>query len=90
MPINSRFFIKLFRHIGFADRLLSALRNTLILSCLLGLGFLFGLLPTNALQQYVFVLINGLSGLFILVSTVLLNKKINLRLSISSRSSKRY
>ena len=64
------------------------MRNTLILTSVLGLGFLLGLLPANTIQQYVFIIINGLAGVFILFSTVLLNKNIILPLP-SGRSSNR-
>ena len=76
------------RNVSRSERLLAAMRNTLILTSVLGLGFLLGLLPANMIQQYVFIIINGLAGVFILFSTVLLNKNIILPLP-SGRSSNR-
>ena len=43
-------------------------------------GFLLGLIPATVVQQYVFNVINGLAGVFILVTTVLLNKNVVIHL----------
>ena len=68
--------IFLLRHIDFSKRVLSAMRNLVILSSILALGFFIGLIPVGRVQQYLFVIINGLSGVFIFISSVLFNKKI--------------
>ena len=99
-PTNSSDLNPLLRKVESSQRLLSALRNTVILSSVLGLGcsqslnvfhkqppgFLLGLLPANLVQQYVFNVINGLAGVFILVTTVILNKNVVIHLP-SNRSS---
>ena len=83
------------RKVESSQCILAALRNILILSSVLGLGslhphsqisqikhpgFLLSLMPANMIQQYVFNIINGLAGVFILVTTVLLNKNVVINL----------
>ena len=56
--------------------MLAALRNTLVLSFLLGLGFLAGLFPAtspHSPQQYLFVILNSSSGVFVFISGVMMN-----------------
>ena len=62
-----------YRNVAFSFKLLAALRNSIILSCILGLGFMIGFIPAttdNGALQYVFVLVNGLSGMFILITNI--------------------
>ena len=69
---------------------MAALRNTLILSFLLGLGFILGFLPTKGSstpQQYIFVFLNTSSGVFVFISSILINENItgSLRRSLSKQ-----
>ena len=68
-----------FRRIRQLDRVLAALRNTIVLSCLLALGFIAGLFPATSphcVQQYLFVLLNSSSGIYIFVSSILMNETV--------------
>ena len=68
-----------FRQVGQSERILAALRNTLILSILLGLGFVIGFFPSASAQspqQYLFVLLNTSSGVFIFVSSIVTNTSV--------------
>ena len=52
------------------------MRNTILLSVLLGLTWLTALIPTSAVQQYMSVTLNASTGLYILAYSVLANKQI--------------
>ena len=58
------------------DKIISTLRNTLLLSLLLGLTWITAAVPTSAAQQWASVLLNGLTGVYILVYSVLANKSV--------------
>ena len=75
-----------FRGVAATERVLAALRNTLVLTVMLGLTFTVGFIP-SAVPGYFFVCLNTLSGLFIFFSTVVMNDSISLRSSISSLAS---
>ena len=54
-----------FRGVDSSQKILAAVRNTFMLSTLLGLGFLLGFFPVvsaNDIQQYLFVLVNAGAG----------------------------
>ena len=73
------YLISLFRNVGQSEKVLAALRNTLILSFLLGLGFILGFFPakiSGSPQQYLFVFLNTSSGVFVFISSILINDNI--------------
>ena len=52
----------------------SIMRNTLHLSLLLGVTWIMAAFPTSVVQQYLSVILNGLTGVYILVFTALARK----------------
>ena len=59
-------------------KLVRVIRNSLVLCCTLGLGFVIGFFPArfgSEVQGIVFTLVNGLVGFFILVTSVFGNSK---------------
>ena len=52
------------------------MRNTILLSLLLGLTWVVGLFPTNTAQEYVFVILNSSMGLYILAYSVVANRQV--------------
>ena len=55
--------------------ILSTMRNTLYLSLMLGLTWIISALPTSVVQQYISVILNSLTGVYILVFTAFAQKK---------------
>ena len=59
-------------------KLVRVIRNSLVLCCTLGLGFIVGFFPAkfgSEVQGIVFTVVNGLAGFFILVTSVFGNSK---------------
>ena len=52
------------------------MRNTILLSLLLGLTWIVGLIPTFAVQEYIFVILNTIPGVYILAYSVLANRQV--------------
>ena len=48
------------------SRIINTMRNTVLLSLLLGLTWVMALLPYSLIQQYISVILNGSMGLYIL------------------------
>ena len=46
-------------------RIINTMRNTVLLSLLLGLTWVMALLPTSLVQQYISVILNGSMGMYI-------------------------
>ena len=67
---------KIFRNISSKEKIISTLRNTILLSLLLGLTWITAAIPTSVVQQYISVILNASSGVYILVYSVLANKKV--------------
>ncbi|XP_023348974.1 adhesion G-protein coupled receptor G2, partial [Eurytemora carolleeae] len=61
------------RNVGGQAQAISMLRNTLLISLLLGLTWMVGFLPTSTLQQYITVCLNASMGIYILFYSVLAN-----------------
>ena len=57
------------------EKILSIMKNTLHLSLMLGLTWIMAAFPTSVVQQYLSVILNGLTGVFILVFTALAKRK---------------
>ena len=55
--------------------ILSTMRNTLYLSLMLGLTWIISALPTSVVQQYISVILNSLTGVYILVFTAFAQRK---------------
>ena len=47
-------------------RIINTMRNTVLLSLLLGLTWVIALFPTSIVQQYIAVILNGSMGMYIL------------------------
>ena len=56
------------------EEIFSIMRNTLHLSLLLGVTWIMAAFPTSVVQQYLSVILNGLTGVYILVFTALAKK----------------
>ena len=71
------------------SRVVGTLRNTLLLSVLLGLTWIVALFPYSLVQQYLTVLLNGSMGLYILGYSVVANSHVRLQVkeSVSGRVS---
>ena len=54
-----------------SDEIFSIMQNILHLSLLLGLTWIMAAFPTSVVQQYLSVILNGLTGVYILVHTAL-------------------
>ena len=68
-------------------KLVKAIRNSIVLCCTLGLGFVVGFFPSrfgNEAQGIVFTIVNGLAGTFILLTSVNKKKDIFLRAVVTS------
>ena len=52
------------------------MRNTILLSLLLGLTWITALIPTSAVQQYISVILNTSTGVYILAYSVLANRQV--------------
>ena len=74
--ITINFLQKIFRNISSKEKIISTLRNTILLSLLLGLTWITAAIPTSMVQQYISVILNASSGVYILVYSVLANKKV--------------
>ena len=57
-------------------QILATMRNTILLSLLLGLTWIVALIPSSAVQQYITVILNASTGLYILAYSVLANRQI--------------
>ena len=64
------------RNLSTPEKVISTLRNTVLLSLLLGLTWIMAAVPTSVTQQYLSVILNGLTGVYILVYSVLANKTV--------------
>lgn len=63
-------------NISSKEQILSTLRNTVLLSLLLGLTWITAAIPTSAAQQYISVILNTSCGFYILVYSVLANRQV--------------
>ena len=73
------FHLKIFlcrSNISSKEQILSTLRNTVLLSLLLGLTWITAAIPTSAAQQYISVILNTSCGVYILVYSVLANRQV--------------
>ena len=52
------------------------MRNTILLSLLLRLTWIVGLFPTFAVQEYIYVILNASTGLYILAYSVVVNRQV--------------
>ena len=52
------------------------MRNTILLSVLLGLTWITVLIPTSTVQQYTSVILNASTGLYIFTYSVVANKQV--------------
>ena len=68
--------ISMSRNLSTPEKVISTLRNTVLLSLLLGLTWIMAAVPTSVTQQYLSVILNGLTGVYILVYSVLANKTV--------------
>ena len=68
--------ISISRNLSTPEKVISTLRNTVLLSLLLGLTWIMAAVPTSVTQQYLSVILNGLTGVYILVYSVLANKTV--------------
>ena len=57
-------------------RIISTLRNTLLLSLLLGVTWITGAIPASTASLYISVVLNASQGLYILVYSVLANNQV--------------
>ena len=57
------------------EEVFSIMKNTLHLSLMLGLTWIMAAFPTSVVQQYISVILNGLTGVFIFVFTALAKRK---------------
>ena len=67
--------------------MVKAIRNSIVLCCTLGLGFVVGFFPSkfgSEAQGIVFTIVNGLAGTFILLTSVNKKKDIFLRAVVTS------
>ena len=62
-----------------SEEILSTMRTTLLLSLMLGITWIMAAFPTSVVQQYLSVILNGLTGVYILVFTALAQKKAELK-----------
>ena len=58
------------------EQILTTLRNTVLLSLLLGLTWITAAIPTSAAQQYISIILNASCGVYILVYSVLANRQV--------------
>merc|ERR1711915_1175181 len=69
--VSAAYQSALFRRVDRGDRLLGLTRNLLVLTCILGISFLVGFVPASSeslSQQYIFVILNSFSGVYILLT----------------------
>lgn len=52
------------------------MRNTILLSLLLGLTWITALIPTSTVQQYITVILNASTGAYILAYSVITNRQV--------------
>ena len=57
-------------------RIVSTLRNTLLLSLLLGVTWITGAIPTSTVSLYISVVLNASQGIYILIYSVLANHQV--------------
>ena len=57
------------------EEIFSIMKNTLCLSLMLGLTWIMAAFPTSVVQQYLSVILNGLTGVYIFVFTGLAKRK---------------
>ena len=62
-----------------SEEILSTMRTTLLLSLMLGITWIMAAFPTSIVQQYLSVILNSLTGVYILVFTALAQKKAGLK-----------
>ena len=64
------------RNMSTKARIISTLRNTLLLSLLLGVTWITGAIPASTASLYISVVLNASQGLYILVYSVLANNQV--------------
>ena len=58
------------------SKILGTMRNTVLLSVLLGLTWITVLIPASTIQQYTSVILNASTGLYIFIYSVVANKQV--------------
>jgi len=73
------------RNVSSQARIISTMRNTVLISLLLGLTWIVGFLPYSIAQQYMTVILNASMGIYILFYSVLANTQVrrNLKEQVS-------
>ena len=66
-----------FRNMSYKSEIIGTMRNTILLSVLLGLPWITSLIPTSQLQQYISVILNASTGFYILAYSMMANKQGN-------------
>ena len=64
------------RNMSSKARIVSTLRNTLLLSLLLGVTWITGAIPTSTVSLYISVVLNASQGVYILIYSVLANTQV--------------
>ena len=59
-------YLRNFRKMSSKTRIINTMRNTILLSLLLGLTWVMALIPHSLTQQYIAVILNGSMGMYIL------------------------
>ena len=59
-------YLRYFRKMSSKTRIINTMRNTILLSLLLGLTWVMALIPHSLTQQYIAVILNGSMGMYIL------------------------
>ena len=79
--------LKPFRNEPLSIKMAKAIRNSIVLCCTLGLGFVVGFFPStlgSEAQGIIFTSVNGLAGTFILLTSVNKKKDIFLQKIVTS------
>lgn len=64
------------RNMSSKARIVSTLRNTLLLSLLLGVTWITGAIATSTVSLYISVILNASQGIYILIYSVLANNQV--------------
>ena len=81
LAVTTAFQSASFRKVKQGKKLVAALRNTMVLTILLGLSFLLGVFPLLCWEQeFLPVILSGSSGVFILLTRVLANDELKRKL----------
>ena len=64
------------RNMSSKERIVSTLRNTVLLSLLLGVTWITAAIPTSSPSLYISVILNASQGIYILIYSVLANNQV--------------